>query len=83
MTSRVFKRSLYALKNKTVWSIILYSPFEESNSCGGRINKIEVDGEYLRYKDYYIKNEGSNNCKRVERTTKIHRKYIKYIDILD
>lgn len=82
MTSRVFKRSLYSLKNKKVWTILFYPPYDNLNSYGGEIIDITVDGEYISYKDYvYVWKENKFNG-RFERKIKIHRKYVKWIEII-
>lgn len=83
MTERVFRRSAYSLTNKTVWTIDFYPPYDNLNTYGGRVSDVEIDGEYLIYKDFYYKrNKDSVANIKMIRENKIHRKYIKWIEII-
>lgn len=84
MTSRVFRRSAYSLTNKTVWTILFYPPYDNLNTQGGRVSDVEIDGEYMIYKDFYYKrNKDSVPNIKMIRGNRIHRKYIKLVEILD
>lgn len=83
MTERVFRRSAYSLTNKTVWTIYFYPPYDNLNTYGGDVSDVKIDGEYLIYKDFYYKrNKNSVANIKMIRKNKIHRKYIKWIEII-